>query len=382
MADDAPKPNLDDLLAKARAEIDQLDASILELLAARRRTVDEVAAVKKEHNLAVYHPAREENLIYSRRKDASQLGLDPDVVEDIFRTILHSSRVTQNQSLKGRSLMPGAAIVIVGGRGAMGRDLAGWFSGAGYEVRILDAGDWASAETLCRGARLVLLSVPIEVTEESAFLIAKHLDPGCVLADITSVKERPLKAMLAAHPGPVVGLHPMFGPGASTFDKQIVVRTPGRADAQCQWVVDQLAAWGAVVVTADAAEHDRVMDVVQGLRHFATFAFGQFLYHRGIDLARTLEFSSPIYRLELDMVGRLFAQDPALYGKIIFSTPERRELLKGYLESVGRNLALLESGDEKAFLEEFSRIALWFGPFSDQAIRESGYLIDKMVERF
>jgi hypothetical protein len=39
-----------------------------------------------------------------------------------------------------------------------------------------------------------------------------------------------------------------------------------------------------------------------------------------------------IYRLELGMVGRLFAQDPGLYAEIIFATPERRALLKEYVE--------------------------------------------------
>ena len=69
--------------------------------------------------------------------------------------------------------------------------------------------------------------------------------------------------------------------------------------------------------------------MVQALRHFATFIFGRFLYQRRINLNRTLEFSSPIYRLELDMVGRLFAQDPELYSEIIFATPERPEAFAG-----------------------------------------------------
>jgi chorismate mutase/prephenate dehydrogenase len=127
--------------------------------------------------------------------------------------------------------------------------------------------------------------------------------------------------MLRHHRGPVVGLHPLFGPTTSTLDKQIVVATHGRDPDSCRWLLDQLAAWGAIVVPAEAEEHDQTMDIVQTLRHFATFCFGQFLMHRGIDLHRTLDFSSPIYRLELGMVGRLFAQDPALYAEIVFATP-------------------------------------------------------------
>jgi chorismate mutase/prephenate dehydrogenase len=37
------------------------------------------------------------------------------------------------------------------------------------------------------------------------------------------VKNGPLQAMLAAHQGPVLGLHPMFGPDSGSLAKQVVV---------------------------------------------------------------------------------------------------------------------------------------------------------------
>jgi len=98
--------------------------------------------------------------------------------------------------------------------------------------------------------------------------------------------------------------------------------------------------------------------------------------------ARTLEFSSPIYRLELGMVGRLFAQDASLYSEIIFSTKERRVLLREYVESMSNHLDMLESNNKPLFIKKFNQIANWFGPFSEQAMRESTFLINKLIERF
>jgi len=224
--------------------------------------------------------------------------------------------------------------------------------------------------------------VPIELTNAVVGRLGSHLPTGCILADITSIKGPPLKAMLEAHQGPVIGLHPLFGPSTSTMDKQIVVVTPGRDRPACQWLIDQFTAWGSIIIQTDAKEHDEIMTIVQSLRHFATFAFGQFLCRKRINLHRTLEFSSPIYRLELGMVGRLFAQDSSLYSEIIFASPERRTLLKEYLASLADNLAMLEKGDNELFRAEFKKIADWFGPFSEQAMRESTYLIDKLIERF
>ena len=82
------------------------------------------------------------------------------------------------------------------------------------------------------------------------------------------------------------------------------------------------------------------------------------------------------------MVGRLFAQDPELYAEIIFASQERQTLLKEYLASLTENLTMIENGDKEMFCNEFRKIAEWFGPFGEQAMRESTYLIDKLIERF
>jgi chorismate mutase / prephenate dehydrogenase len=369
-------------LEQVRTEIDAIDQQVVALLARRREQVRKVVALKQAHHLPVFHPAREEDLITSRRQQAKEAGLDPDFVEDIYRTVIRQSRVVQTRQMARVCVRPGATVLIVGGYGGMGRYFEAIFTGSGYQVRLLGEDDWPDAEQLCAGIDLAIISVPINVTTEVVRRIAPFLPADAVLADITSIKKVPVQAMLEAHQGPVLGLHPMFAPTPATLDKQIIVATPGRNPEACQWVIDQFTAWGAVVVPADAEEHDEMMAIVQSLRHFATFAFGQFLAKKNIPLARTLEFSSPIYRLELGMVGRLFAQDASLYAEIIFSTPERRQLLREYIDMVRGNLDALEAGDKEGFITEFKEIANWFGPFSEQAMRESTFLIDKLIERF
>jgi len=369
-------------LKNLRRQVDTIDRQIVSLLVQRQAEVERVVALKKAHNLPVYHPAREADLISRLRTQGSEAGLDPDYLEELYRRILRQSRVVQTAQLARRGIRAGAAVLIVGGRGSMGRYFRQWFSDAGYRVRVLDREGWPSVDELCAGIELAMISVPIELTTAVARELGPHLPEDCVLCDITSVKVSPLAAMLEAHPGPVVGLHPLFGPTTSTMDKQIIVVTPGRHQQACQWLIDQFSAWGGIILQTSSEEHDEIMSTVQTVRHFATFAFGQFLCRRGINLPRTLEFSSPIYRLELGMVGRLFAQDASLYSEIIFASPERRKLLKDYLASVEGNLEMIEADDREGFRAEFQKIADWFGPFSEQAMRESTFLIDKLIERF
>ncbi len=365
-----------------RDEIDTIDAQIISLLSKRREQVEKIVEVKKAHKVPIYHPAREEDVISRLRGKASDMDVDPDLVENLYRTIMHQSRKSQSRLSQTSLLRPQARILIVGGAGEMGRLFVRFFTETGYQVEILDKDDWDRAQALCKNADLVIVCVPIHVTIKVIDALAPLMRPDAVLTDLTSVKKRPLEAMCRAHKGPVIGLHPLFGPTTNNLDKQIIAACAGQDHEACQWVIDQLVAWGAVVVETSAGEHDQVMEVVQSLRHFATFSFGSFLYRQGIPIKRTLEFSSPIYRLELGMVGRLFAQDPDLYAEIILATPERRKLLKTFVHSLTQFLDMLESGDKDAFVKEFNQIAEWFGPFGHQALRETTYFINTLVERF
>ena len=375
-------PAFDRKILPLRTQIDRIDSQILCLLAQRQTQVEKVVRLKKKYHIPVYHPAREEDLISTLRSQAEGAHLDPDFMEDLYRVILRQSRVKQTHHMSHKGVRPGARVLIVGGAGQMGHFFTTLFQKSDYSVRILTEQDWENAARLCREVDLVLISVPIEKTQMVIQQIAPFLDSKTILADLTSVKTRPLEKMLECHPGPVTGIHPLFGPTSGSLDKQIIIVTPGRDAENCQWLIDQLTLWGAIIVESTAQEHDKTMEIVQALRHFATFCFGQFLYERKVRLDKTLEFSSPIYRLELGMVGRLFAQDSSLYSEIIFATKERRDLLKSFITSLEAHLEMLEKNDKALFIEKFSHIAEWFGPFSEQALRESTFLIDRLIERF
>ncbi|WP_022667764.1 bifunctional chorismate mutase/prephenate dehydrogenase [Desulfospira joergensenii] len=374
--------NFQEQIKPLRDEIDRIDADILSLLVRRQEQVEQVVALKKACKVQVYHPAREEDLISKLRIQAVKTGVDPDFLEDLYRVILRQSRVKQTRQMEHKAVRPGAKVLIIGGTGQMGSLFAGLFKKSRYEVRILGEPDWDHAPDLCSDIDLVLVSVPIEKTGQVIQKIAPFLPERTLMADLTSVKQEPVAQMLASHKGPVMGIHPLFGPSSGSLDKQIIVVSPGRNFEECQWLMDQLGLWGAVVVKATPEEHDEVMELVQALRHFATFCFGRFLFQKKADIQRTLEFSSPIYRLELGMVGRLFAQDPGLYSEIIFATPKRRKLLRDFIDSMEQHIDMLEKNDKDLFIDRFRKIAQWFGPFGGQAMRESTFLINKLIERF
>ena len=79
---------------------------------------------------------------------------------------------------------------------------------------------------------------------------------------------------------------------------------------------------------------------------------------------------------------RIFAQDAELYADIVFADPERRQLLREFAAHHARLAVWAERDDKEAFVREFTAIGEFFGDFARQAMRESGYLIHRLADRF
>ena len=271
---------------------------------------------------------------------------------------------------------PQKPVVIVGGAGGMGRQLHRAFESSGWPVRVLERGDWPSAAEILEGAGIVVVSVPIDKTIDVIELLKGRVPADALLCDVTSVKAAPVAAMLRAHQGPVAGLHPMFGPDVAGFAGQVFVYAPGRDEEAAEPLLEQIRTWGAKVVRCSAEDHDRAMGIIQALRHFTTYAYGVFLEKLHPDLSLVLQLSSPIYRLELEMVGRLFAQDPRLYADIILANPRNAQLIRGYVESLAPELDLVESRERDEFIRRFERVREYFGDLAPAFMKESGHMLN------
>lgn len=361
-------------LDKLRVQIDEVDKQMVELLAQRLSLVEKVGEVKSQYGLPIYAPDREAAMLASRREEAEKQGVPPQLIEDILRRTMRESYASEKDS-GFKCLNPElGSVVIVGGKGQLGGLFARMFSLSGYQVKILGSKDWDRSEQILQGAGLVVVTVPIHLTEGVIERLSS-LPENCILCDLTSIKSKPLNKMLEVHSGPVVGLHPMFGPDVPSLAKQVIVYCDGRDNESYQWLLDQFAIWGASLCSVDAQEHDKGMTLIQALRHFTSFAYGLHLSKENPNLDSLLQLSSPIYRLELAMVGRLFAQDSKLYADIIFSSRENREMIKRFSQCLSEAVDLLEEDNKAAFIESFTKVSSWFGDYSSQFMKESQNLL-------
>ncbi len=364
-----------------RALLDALDRDILELLARRQALVAEVAGAKRVLGAPIRDLARERSILEERKERARELGLPEGTVESVWRLLMMASRERQAAL---RTEVPvdvePKTVAILGGAGGMGRALTRLFADLGHPVLISDVDTALRPVEAAKMADVVVVSVPIRVTAEVIREVGPHLREDALLMDVTSLKQAPLEAMLASTRASVVGTHPMFGPGVHTFTGQRVVLCRGRGDAWFRWVWKTLSARGLVVTEAEAKQHDRIMSVVQVLLHYQTQVLGLTLSRLDVSLAETLAFTSPAYLLEAYVAARHFAQSPDLYGPIEMLNPETAKVTSAF-EAAARDVSrVLADEDQAGFDGLFDRVRAYFGDFTEEALEQSGFLIDRLVE--
>jgi len=368
-------------LLELRGALDALDHELLELLVRRMDIVADIAARKRSYRVRIRDLARERRVLDDRCARAEELGLPTESIESVWRQLMLMSR--ERQSALRAEVPPDVepkTVAIVGGEGGMGRSLNTLFSDLGHEVLSADLETGLRPADAAQIADVVIISVPIRETRGVIEALGPLVHKDALLMDVTSIKADPVAAMLASTEASVLGTHPMFGPGVNTYQGQRVVLCPGRGDRWLQWARQMFTARGLVITETTPAHHDSMMAIVQVLHHFKTQVLGLALSRTGAPLNETLRFTSPAYLLETYITGRHFAQSPDLYGPIEMLNPESGQVIESFREAAADLAQILADGDQEAFDQVFAEVRAFFGDFTDEALEQSGFLIDRLVE--
>lgn len=256
-------------------------------------------------------------------------------------------------------------ITIIGGNGGMGRLFAKYWHN--HNVKILSENDWDKADILLSTADLVVITVPIAVTEQVIKDAVAFIPQSSILMDFTSIKTLPIDVMLNNFEGSVLGLHPMFGPTIASPDNQLIINCGGRRITDYSWVLDSLHKVGFKIIEMPPEKHDKIMGFVQGIEHFSTFMLGNFLKESGIHPNEMFKISSPIYQNKLALMGRIFDQDPALYADITMSDKSRVDLIIKYIDYLQTFKELLINQDKTKFIQQFELVSKWMGEFTAES---------------
>jgi len=362
-----------------RSELDALDAQLFEAVAARGRIVEAIGRIKRDSGQAVFDRHRERVVVERHLLHGQAAGLTSEESLMISRAILASSHRLQAE--KVATATSTRRFLLVGGRGGMGQMLARELEDRGHSVDLLDQGESDRLALAVAASDVVMLCVPMAVAVEVASEVAPMMRPDALLCDINSLKLEICETMGRRAPCEVLGLHPMFGPTVGSMLRQKVVVCEVKGGPLGAWLRDEFGRMGAELVESDPMTHDKMMAVVQVLVHFNTLVTGEALRLFGANIEESLQFTSPIYRLELAFIGRLFAQSPELYAEILMRNPMGERVRSDFLAAAEEVNAVVHRGDREAFVALFDQAAESFSQFSTEAMRISDDLIERLVSQ-
>lgn len=269
---------------------------------------------------------------------------------------------------------------VIGGLGEMGKLFSKFFRECGYRVEVADLNTPKTGRDVIEESDIIVFAVPLHLTIGIMRELIPFTRSDQLLMDLTSLKVSPIEEMMRS-PASVVGLHPMFGGRVSSFVGQTLVACPVRI-ASPDWACmrDLLTQAGIKVKETSPEEHDRMMSIIQVLFHMTTMLTGRVLRDLGVDIAETMEYTSPSYRLEINILGRMFAQSGALYSAITEMNPYTPDIIAHFRQGLEDYEKWYGARDLESFIGDFKQSASHLGDYSCRAYKESSALLDFVVK--
>jgi chorismate mutase/prephenate dehydrogenase len=346
--------NLDDL----RAGLSKVDSRLIELIAERQQLAGQIGRTKQSTGRATRDFEREKDVLEMARQKAESLSIDPNVAEEIMRTLIRSSLTSQERDrVVAEGKGNGRSVLVIGGAGKMGGWFVDFFASQGFAVTIADPGvedaanqfsDWKEAGV---DYDVVVVATPLAVSGRILSDLA-DLMPAGLIFDIGSLKT-PLRDGLERLKNAgcrIASLHPMFGPETELLSgRHLIFVDAGSVEA----TVAAKALFSATMVEEldmNLDDHDRLIAYVLGLSHALNIAFFTALADSGEAAPQLAKLSSTTFDAQL-LVAALVAQDnPYLYFEIQKLNRFGVAALDALCDSAEKIRRLVSSGDESGFV--------------------------------
>jgi chorismate mutase/prephenate dehydrogenase len=341
-----------------RRRLNELDRQFIALVAERKALSGEVARVKRATGYPTRDFARERDVIMGARDDAAQLGVSPDLAEELLRLLIRASLTTQEQaSVAAHGTGSGRRALVIGGGGKMGRWFVQFLTSQGFGVEVADpsggpAGvpslpDWRASDLT---HDFIVLATPLGATDALLRDLALRRPAG-VIFDVGSLKS-PLRAGLLAlksHGCRVTSVHPMFGPDTELLSgRHVIFIDLGSAEALTA-ARELFAPTMAEQVVTSLDDHDRLIAYVLGLSHALNIAFFTALAESGEAAPRLARISSTTFDAQLEVASRVAQESPELYYEIQSLNDYGAESLEALAKAIERVRTAVLSRDQDTF---------------------------------
>lgn len=247
--------------------------------------------------------------------------------------------MTRPESGQNPALLP-AKTVIIGASGRMGKMLIEKGRQANLNIAGIDRPyDQKNISNKCADAELIIFCVPARNLSEALRIITPNLPQSAILADITSVKETPMRQMEEIWPGPVIGTHPLFGPHNLPDADLPVAIVPGvkASKEDVAKLTSFFIKLGFRVFKTTAEKHDQAMARIQNLNFITTLAYFAALAGQE-DL---LPFITPSFERRKSAAAKMLTEDAEMFAGLFEANGHSHEAAREYR----RMLNLAAAGD-------------------------------------
>jgi prephenate dehydrogenase len=262
-------------------------------------------------------------------------------------------------------------IAVIGGYGKMGRWLTGYLRTEGHQVFISGRDEnklketaakfGAIAATLEQAVKIsdvIILSVPINAFESTVKETANFTSDKQFIFDVTSIKAKPVEIMHQyITKGTILGIHPMFGPGASGIQNQRFVLTPTNEieNTLAEKVRGYLEKRDCLVQIMSPSEHDEMMSIVLGLSHFIALVTADTFQQMG-KLKEAGNVSGTTYKMLITVAQAVASEDPDFYSSLQMNLPNMEKIERLFLETAGKWQELVQNKDRQEFINKMHKL--------------------------
>jgi prephenate dehydrogenase len=243
-------------------------------------------------------------------------------------------------------------IGVVGGTRGMGKWFADYLKAQGYRVHVAGRTSGMTKAEMAATCQVVVISVPISDTVDIIREIGPLLPKESLLMDMASLKTASVAAMVESSAAEVIACHPLFGPQVASPENQHIVLCPVRSVKWLPWLKEVLERGGALLVEATPEKHDELMSVVQGMNHFNTIMMGLALSRVAAPIVRIAPFTTPLFNEKLNMIKKIFTDNPQLYAEIIC----HNKMMAGVVPIYEQVFAEIKSVVLKGDAEELTKV--------------------------
>ena len=346
-------------LDELRASLSDVDRRIVELIAERQRIVGDIGRQKQGAGTATRDYAREKDVIDMGRGQAEELGIDPDLAEEVLTALIRSSLASQERDrVVAEGKGDGRTALVIGGGGNMGGWFADFFRSQGFGVTVADPSvddgpghynRWVDAGV---DYDVIVVAAPLAVSGRILAQLAV-LKPRGLVFDIGSLKTPLVDGLqeLKNSGVQVTSVHPMFGPGTRLLSgRHLIFCDVGCPDATAS-AKELFSSTMADQLDMSLDDHDRLIAYVLGLSHALNIAFFTALAESGEAAPKLAQMSSTTFDSQL-LVSKGVAHDnPHLYFEIQNLNRFGLGPLDALADAARRIREVVADGDEDAFVE-------------------------------